>query len=266
VIGFRRARFFLGAVLIGSACLAPQSTQAEDREIAKRRVAERKAFTDAEIFDGFFRTTFGAEMRIAGRVDGIRKYVVPVRVFVENRAKPDRGAQVAAVVADIKARVQHLDIAVTADRKDANVVMRLLNERALAPALRTAFGKDRARRIQRSLEPQCLSAFRKDAQLRILHSDVFVVADRGDFVFYDCIFEELLQSLGPINDTDKVPWTMFNDAVQMGFFGVYDQYILNILYHPRIRPGMSRQQVRALLPEIMPEVRAWVAKVNGLKP
>ena len=29
---------------------------------------------------------------------------------------------------------------------------------------------------------------------------------------------------------------------------------------------MTRQQVRALLPEIMPEVRAWVAKVNNLKP
>jgi hypothetical protein len=52
----------------------------------------------------------------------------------------------------------------------------------------------------------------------------------------------------------------------MGFFDVYDQYILNILYHPRVRPGMSRDQVRALLPQIMPEVRAWVAKVNGLTP
>ena len=63
----------------------------------------------------------------------------------------------------------------------------------------------------------------------------------SDFIFYDCVYEELLQSLGPINDTDKVPWTMFNDDVQMGFFGVYDQYILNILYHPRVRPGMTRR-------------------------
>jgi hypothetical protein len=63
-----------------------------------------------------------------------------------------------------------------------------------------------------------------------------------------------------------VPWTMFNDDVQLGFFGVYDQYILNILYHPRVRPGMTRDQVRALLPEIMPAVRAFVAKVNDLKP
>jgi hypothetical protein len=29
---------------------------------------------------------------------------------------------------------------------------------------------------------------------------------------------------------------------------------------------MTRDEVRALLPEIMPEVRAWVAKVNDLKP
>jgi len=73
-----------------------------------------------------------------------------------------------------------------------------------------------------------------------------------------------LQSLGPINDTGKVPWTMFNDKVSMGFFDIYDQYILNILYHPRVRPGMTRAELRALLPEIMPEVRAFVAKTNNL--
>lgn len=260
-----RARFFLILALIG-ASLASQTAHAEDREIAKRRAAERKTFTDAEIFDGFFRTAFGAEMKISGRVDGIRKYVVPVRVFVENRAKPDRREQVAVVIADIKARVEHLDVAMAADRASANVVVRLLTERDFEPALRVAFGRKRTRKIQKSLDPQCLSGFRKDAELRIVHSDVFLVADRGDFIFYDCVYEELLQSMGPINDTDKVPWTMFNDAVQMGFFDVYDQYILNILYHPRIQPGMTRQQVKVLLPEIMPAVRAFVAKVNNLKP
>ena len=55
-----------------------------------------------------------------------------------------------------------------------------------------------------------------------------IVLARGDFVFYDCVYEELLQALGPINDTDAVPWTMFNDDVHMGFFDIYDQYLLNI--------------------------------------
>ena len=120
MIRLHRAQVVLLTALVCAVSLAIDVAQAEDREIAKRRAAERKTFTDAEIFDGFFRTTFGAEMRIAGRVDGIRKYVVPVRVFVENRAKPDRRAEVATVVADIKARVQHLDIAMTQDREGAS--------------------------------------------------------------------------------------------------------------------------------------------------
>ena len=90
------------------------------------------------------------------------------------------------------------------------------------------------------------------------------MADAGDFIFYDCAYEELLQSLGPINDTDKVPWTMFNDDVQMGFFDVYDQYILNILYDPRIRPGMEMDEVRALLPQVLSTVRTFVTRVNNL--
>jgi hypothetical protein len=56
---------------------------------------------------------------------------------------------------------------------------------------------------------------------------------------------------------------MFNDKVHMGFFDLYDQYLLNILYDPRIRPGMTVEAVRALLPQILPDVREWVAKVNG---
>ena len=256
-------RFF--AALIATAVVA-SAAHAEDREIAKRRAAERKTFTDAQIFDGFFRTAFGAELRFAGKSDRIRKYLVPIRVYVDNRAKPDRSAQVGEVVADIRNRIANLDIATTTDRAAANVEVRLIHERDFARTLTAAFGRDRMRKIQKSLDPQCLSGFRKDAQFRIQHSDVFLVADAGDFIFYDCAYEELLQSLGPINDTDKVPWTMFNDDVQMGFFDVYDQYILNILYHPRVRPGMTASQVRALLPEIMPEVRAWVAKMNNLAP
>ena len=259
-----RARLFLVlAALIATVGPAAHG-HAEDREIAKRRASERKTFTDAQIFDGFFKIAFGAEMRLAGNSDRIRKYRVPVRVHVDDRARPDRSAQVAAVVADIKSRVANLDIAMTTDRNAANVVVRLRRGRDFARTLRDAYGRDRARQIQRSLEPQCLSGFRKDAEFNIAHSDIFLVADIDDFTFYDCAYEELLQSLGPINDTSSVPWTMFNDDVRMGFFGIYDQYILNILYHPRIRAGMKPNEVRALLPEIMPEVRAFVAKVNNL--
>jgi hypothetical protein len=50
----------------------------------------------------------------------------------------------------------------------------------------------------------------------------------------------------------------------MGYFDVYDQYILNLLYDPRIKAGMTVQDVRAVLPAVLAEVRAWVKKVNNL--
>jgi len=57
---------------------------------------------------------------------------------------------------------------------------------------------------------------------------------------------------------------MFNDKVSMGFFDVFDQYILNLLYDPRIKAGMTVDDVKAVLPEVLADVRAWVKQVNDL--
>jgi hypothetical protein len=58
---------------------------------------------------------------------------------------------------------------------------------------------------------------------------------------------------------------MFNDNVSMGYFDVYDQYILTVLYDPRIKPGMTVLEVRSVLPEVLADVRNWVKRVNELK-
>ena len=147
---------------------------------------------------------------------------------------------------------------------EANVTVKLVRDRDLYPTLASFYGEDRANEIRTSLDPQCLSGFRKNEQFEIERSDVILTTDNGDFTFYDCAYEELLQSLGPINDTNSVPWTMFNDNVSMGFFDIYDQYLLNILYDPRIKAGMTVQQVRVLLPQVLTDVRAWVSKINEL--
>jgi hypothetical protein len=253
----------LVATAFGS--LAAPAHAAENPAVAARQRAERKTFTDSEITDGFFKTAFGAEFHLAGRVDRIRKYDMPVRVFAVGANRPDRQAQIAKVVADISRRIAHLDIAMAATSDDAKVVVTLVRDRDLFRTIRNFYGDQRAREIASSLDPQCLSGFRKNEGSEIEHSDVILTVDRGDFVFLDCAYEELLQSLGPINDTSSVPWTMFNDSVSMGFFDVYDQYLLNILYDPRIKAGMSVEEVKAVLPDVLADVRVWVRKVNDLK-
>ncbi|MCC8940039.1 DUF2927 domain-containing protein [Bradyrhizobium sp. Arg68] len=232
--------------------------------VVARQRNEKKVFTDTEIVEGFLKTAFGAEYHLAGRVDRIRKYDSPVRVFADG-SFANRKAQLAKVVADIRAKVQHLDIAMTEDSEAANVVVKLVRDRDLYRTITTFYGRERAKEIRSSLDPQCLSGFRKNENYEIEHSDVILTVDNGDFVFLDCAYEELLQSLGPINDTATVPWTMFNDSVSMGYFDVYDQYLLNLLYDPRIKPGMTVQEVRALLPDVLTDVRTWVKKVNHLE-
>jgi hypothetical protein len=240
----------------------PPPASAEIPAIATRQRAEKKSFTDSEITDGFLKTAFGAEYHLAGRVDRIRKYHRPVRVHADGR--PDRKAQLAKIVTDIALRVRHLDIAMAESGEEANVVVKLVRDRDLSRTIATFYGNERAREIRSSLDPQCLSGFRKNEKFEIERSDVILTVDNGDFTFFDCAYEELLQSLGPINDTSTVPWTMFNDSVSMGFFDIYDQYILNVLYDPRIRAGMTVAEVTAVLPAVLADVRAWVSKVNKL--
>jgi hypothetical protein len=249
------------AIMIGGtmSCAA----QPEDARISMARATERTSFSDDEIKDGFFKTTLRAELQFDRQAERIRKFDEPVRVFVVNHAGQDRRADIAAVVADIRARVDHLDLAMTDDRQAANLIVNLVHRRDLAQTIRSRYGLGKAKQIQRTLAPECLSGIGKDKSYRIKRAEVILPIDTGDFAFYDCAYEELLQALGIINDDSSVPWTMFNDDVQMGFFDVYDQHLVNILYDPRIRPGMTRSDIEKLMPEVLPRVRAWVAKANA---
>jgi hypothetical protein len=236
---------------------------AENPDIASRRASERTDFTNDEIKDGFFKIAFSAELQIGAPAERVRKFDGPVRIFVVSKGVPDRRSEIAAIVADIRSRVNHLDVAMTDDRRNANFIVTLVAGRDLTRTVRSLFGSERAAQIRQSLHPQCLSGIGKDELYRIRRAEVILPVDGGEFTFYDCAYEELLQALGAINDDRSLPWTMFNDDVQMGFFDIYDQYLLNILYDPRVRPGMTKAEVNGLLPGILPAARAWVTDTNS---
>ena len=252
----------LAAMLVGMA----EQAYAENPDIDGRRAAERTEFSNDEIKDGFFKIAFHPELQLGSPAERVRKFDEPVRIFLLNKAWPDRRAEIASIIADIKARVNHLDVAVTNDRQAANMVVTLVTSGNFGPTLRSRYGSGTAARIEKSLDPQCLSGIGKDSQFRIRRAEVILPIDAGDFTLRDCAYEELLQALGAINDDRSVPWTMFNDDVQMGFFDVYDQYLINILYDPRIRPGMTRQQAQAVLPDVLSSARAWVTSANSQPP
>ncbi len=148
----------LASVTLGSAVSAPASA-AEIAAIASRQRTEKKSFTDSEIVDGFFKTAFGAEYHLAGRVDRIRKYDMPVRVFAEG-GRPERKAQLARVVADIGHRIQHLDIAMARTNGEANISVNLVRDRDLSRTIANLYGSERAKgdpHLARSAMPVRLS-------------------------------------------------------------------------------------------------------------
>src|SRR5450631_2433426 len=128
---------------------------AENPDISSRRAAERTDFTNDEIKDGFFKIAFSAELQLGVPVERVRKFDEPVRIFVVSKGLPDRRSEIAAIVADIRARVNHLDVAVTDDRQAANFVVRLVADRELSKTIRSHYGNGKAKQIQQSLNPQC---------------------------------------------------------------------------------------------------------------
>jgi hypothetical protein len=258
-----RTAMAITVAVIALAGIGGGPANAENPDIAGRRASERTDFTNDEIRDGFFKIAFNAELQLDLPIERVRKFDEPVRIFVVSKAVPDRRPEIAAIVDDIRGRVNHLDVAITNDRQAANFTVTLVAKRDLARTIRSLYGSDRAKQIQRSLSPQCLSGIGKDERYRIRRAEVILPVDAGEFMFFDCAYEEMLQALGAINDDRSVPWTMFNDEVQMGFFDVYDQYLLNILYDPRVRPGMTKEEVDRLLPDVLQTARAWVTNAKS---
>src|SRR5581483_685598 len=260
--------FFLGsrlavAVALVAVAAACDLANAESPDIANRRASERRDFTNGEISEGFLKIALRAELELGKSSERVRKFDEPVRIFIESKAQPDRRAEIAGVIADIRRRIDHLDVSTTDDREEANFVISLVADREIAATIRARYGSSRASQIEKSLAPQCLSGIGKDKQFRVRRAEVILPVDAGDFTFYDCAYEEILQGLGAINDDSSVPWTMFNDDVQMGFFDIYDQYLLNILYDPRIRPGMTKSEVERLMPDVLASARAFVTSRNS---
>ncbi|MEM6849053.1 MAG: DUF2927 domain-containing protein, partial [Pseudomonadota bacterium] len=95
----------------------------------------------------------------------------------------------------------------------------------------------------------------------IERAKIFLVVDEGFLRFWHCVVEEVAQSLGPANDSPRLPDSIFNDHSSVNTLLVFDWFILNMLYDPRIRPGMTENEVVPLLPNVIADARARLPDV-----
>ncbi len=96
-----------------------------------------------------------------------------------------------------------------------------------------------------------MTSVKSSAEGEIMRSVSFVIVDKGDDVFLDCAYHELLHAFGLSNHDQRNPWTTLNQKRMVGYLTVYDRALLTLLYDPRLTPGMTATQARALLPRVI---------------
>ena len=212
-----------------------------------------RAFSDAELIDGFMRTVFGSEYGSWGWQSlTVKKFVEPVRLFVDDRSSTQRGAAVAAFARTLPALIDGLSLGIVSDPAAANFRVFVLDR---ADYVRVVSREVYGRADSTYAPGKCLVRI-VSTRRGITRADAAIVADEGDALFRRCLVEEMLQGLGPANDDDTLSESVFNDRSPHTIFTRFDRHILNMLYHPRIRAGMSMDEARAVLPAVAAEVSA----------
>jgi len=222
-------------------------------------------YSDAELVDGFVRTVFGNEGTFMPTPDArfVKKFAEPVRVFIDNRASIDRTRDVKQLVGVLNRSVRNLYISVVEDRTFANLIVFLVNRSAYRKTIIETLPRDYdSTFLQRQ---RCSGVVNYSKFHRIQHVQVYVVATETRRDFMHCVSEEITQGLGPINDDWRLKYSLYNDFAGVDSFGMFDWFILNMLYDHRIMPGMTEAEARKNLPAAIRDARERLQRLIALR-
>lgn len=83
---------------------------------------------------------------------------------------------------------------------------------------------------------------------------ILVKGEHGDLMRKSCIHEEMAQAMGLSNDSRDARPSIFNDDEEFAFLTLHDEILMRMLYDPRLKAGMTVDQVRPLLPQIARDI------------
>ncbi|WP_316859348.1 DUF2927 domain-containing protein [uncultured Cohaesibacter sp.] len=220
--------------------------------------AETVSYHDDDLTNGFYKTVFGSEISAlswGSQSKRVKKYVTPVRIWIDNRAKLNRLKTVRAFVKSLPQSIPGLQIKMARNKKDANFTIYVVDAKDYIPTVQNEVFKDKSIQVPGECIVRVLSR-----RSGILRSDAVIVSDKGRATFQRCMVEEILQGLGPVNDDKSLIYSIFNDESRFDYFTQYDRMILNMLYSPDLRPGMTLNEVKPLTPHLLRYARKIVEK------
>jgi len=97
----------------------------------------------------------------------------------------------------------------------------------------------------------CFAMTFNDADRNTIHSMVFIADRLPREDFRECVFEEMVQSMGPHNDIQWGVDSMFDDTSDRIEPSPFDKLVLRIIYDDRLSSGMRPDFLKDLLPALV---------------
>ncbi|MRX49539.1 DUF2927 domain-containing protein [Paracoccus sp. S-4012] len=198
------------------------------------------------------------------RSDGdvpLRRWEVPVRIRLEFGAAvpPDQRVRDRDVVANYAARLARVtghDIALATE--GGNFLLHVVTEderRALSPRLAAEApgvpAADIAALTRMSPQTACtVFAYGRAPEAGYTTAVAVIRAELPDLSRTACLHEEIAQGLGLPNDSGTSRPSIFNDDDEFAYLTRHDELLLQILYDPALRPGMTAAEVRPIVEQI----------------
>lgn len=182
----------------------------------------------------------------------VRKWTKPLSIYLDSRAglKDVQRQLVSDHVAKLREITGH-EINLVRTREEANVVVVFEREARLRSLVDELLpGKKITDDFLNS--SICFANFDVDARFEISRAVVIIPPDRARAYakLPACVIEELTQIMGLINDSVEVYPSIFNDASIDDELSEHDIRLLKILYNPRIKAGMRREEVMPIVREL----------------
>lgn len=233
------------------------------------RAPDDAPFSDAELASNFEEIAFNHEMSY---VDGawvnqltptnLTRWTDPIRItFGGNSIGPD-GREMATVVA--KRLSAATGVPITLDDRDPNVFVLMSNSLDMIGVVGAA-----ARRlpVEEHRKLRAITA-RKDipcwvstkvsdtAPDEIVQALIVINGEAKGRLREACFNEEMAQMMGLFNDSKTARPSVFNDDNEFAVLTEHDILLLRLLYHHDLKPGMTAEEMRPIIPAIIAKLRA----------
>lgn len=103
---------------------------------------------------------------------------------------------------------------------------------------------------------RCFALTTRDPRSGVTGTAHIFIKDELPLIWREtCIIEEMTQSMGLLNDDPRATPSIFNDDGRYQALTSHDELLLRVLYDPRIRSGMRRDNVVSLAERVIAELR-----------